>query len=776
MYSLRLFGGTSLEGPSGPLTGRVVQHRQFAVLALLAAARGTGCSRDKLVGYLWPESEEERARHLLSDSLYHLRRSLGEDSLVTSREYVRLNTEVVECDLIAFLEALEREDPESAVALYCGPFLDGFYAEGSLEFAHWVESERQKLADQYADAIESLAVRAEEAGDFLGSSNWWRRLARHDPYNSRAVLRLMQALAAAGDRGNALQLAQEHVEFLTEELELEPPPELLALVERLKHETAEADVAGRTPGLEVPTPRPIADDRIRAVSSPSARRARPKGKRTLALAASLTLVAVLLIALGRALSPSGSAERVSIAVLPFENLTGNPESDYLAAGFHEEVISQLAKLGDVRVIARTSVLRYRDNPTDLRTVAEELDVDHVLEASIRAEGERMRITVQLIDPVRNDHVWTENYDHAARAMLDVQLDVARQVAERLRAEITPGERARIEARPTESQEAYDYYLRGLTFESNYEFVKAEQMYSRAVAIDSTFALALARLGYISAHLYFVRGDYRFEERLTRAKEAIDRALELDPDLFEAHISEHYYYFAAFRDYETAFESLERARALRPSDAEVYRRLGLMTRRMGRFEEAMEYLLQALELSPRYRSLLINAATTAIWMRDFPAAESFLDRGLDVSPDDSGVLQWQALLYVNWGDTTRAGQAYGEYLEVANRTVPEATTTFWRAVWRTLHENFRPVLRQHTLTTFGGDSLSYYYLKALSYLTTGERDLFRAYCDSGRVVEEVRLQALAPSKRLPADLLRRPGANGRGERARDGRATDRPRLP
>jgi TolB-like protein/DNA-binding SARP family transcriptional activator/lipoprotein NlpI len=745
MYSLRLLGGISLAGPSGPLSGRVVQHRQLAVLALLAMAREKGCSRDKLAGYLWPESPEERARHLLADSIYLLRKSLGDIVVGTSGDVLRLNPDVIRADAVEFQENLERGDLEAAVALYGGPFLDGFFADGAPEFEHWVEAARRDLADRCATALEALAADAEESGDPTLAAVWWRRLAAHDPYNSRVTLRLMQALVAAGDPANALQAAQEHEANLKEQLELDPPPELASYVERLRNGTLEGE-----PALDAATPTPT------TAPSPETIAAKPITARDIVglvrkhrlAAAGLATLAILLIAvLARQLLTSRAtrADRVSIAVLPFQNLTGDPENDYIAAGFHEEVISQLTKLGGVRVIARSSVMEYGDNPRNLRIVAEELGVDHILEASLRAEGERLRITAQLIEPESSGHLWAESYDRARGDLLDVQLDIALGIAESLRAQLTPEELARIEFRPTENQEAYDYYLRGLTFETNFKLLQAEQMYERAVELDPDFAVAFARLGYVSTHLVFAWGHLEAErysnaERLSNARTAIERALEIEPDLFEGHIARHYYFAGPLREYDAALEALERARQLRPGDAEVYRRLGLVMRRMGRFEEAVQYFERALELSPRYRSLLINAATTAIWMRDFERAQHYIDRGFAISPDDGTLHLYQALLHVNWtGSEDSAWQAYGRWAESKRTSVPREVLFHWRAVWRSLHDHYREPMRQHTLATFGTDTLEYYYLKALSYLTTGELDLARAYSDSGRVVEEAVLQ-------------------------------------
>ena len=218
MFRLSLLGGVSLEGTSGPLTGRVVQQRQLAVLALLAAAGDRGLTRGKLVGYLWPEAAEERARHSLNNSLHILRGALGEDAVLSSGDVLRLNPDLVWSDVVAFLESLGCGDLEMAAHLYGGPFLDGFFVDGAPEFDVWADAQRSVFANRYAGALEELASHAGETGDRVGAVEWWRRLCVLDPYNSRAALGLIEALAAAGDRGNALQHAEAHERFLKEEL------------------------------------------------------------------------------------------------------------------------------------------------------------------------------------------------------------------------------------------------------------------------------------------------------------------------------------------------------------------------------------------------------------------------------------------------------------------------------------------------------------------------------------------------------------------------------
>jgi DNA-binding SARP family transcriptional activator/tetratricopeptide (TPR) repeat protein len=243
MYSLQLLGQLSIQGPDGPLSGSVTQRRHLALLALLATADAAGRSRDKLVAYLWPDGNEESARHSLADAVYRLRRSLGDDAIQGDSIVLRLNPEIVRTDVARFEEAVAAKDMESAVALYAGAFLDGFHLRDASEFEHWKDAEARRLDLLFGDALRSLAMVAGRSGDHAKAVESWRRLLAQDPYNSRTVVRLMDALAAAGDPANGLIAADEHAALLKAELGLEPPAELTAAVERLR--------SGR-PGTERP--------------------------------------------------------------------------------------------------------------------------------------------------------------------------------------------------------------------------------------------------------------------------------------------------------------------------------------------------------------------------------------------------------------------------------------------------------------------------------------------------------------------------------------------
>src|SRR2546427_8211773 len=254
MLALRTFGGLTMEADGAPWTGAAVQRKPLALLAFVAAAGKQGLSRDKLVAYLWPEVDAAHARHLLKQTCYALRRDLHAPDLLVGRAQLRLNAAAISSDVPMFEDALERRDPAGAVALYRGPFLDGFYVDGAGEFERWVESERERLATRAGEALEALATKAASAGDLRECVSWWRRLGELDPLSSRAALGLMQALAAAGERPEALRHGLAHGALVRQELAAEPAGAPSPPIGPPRHATGGGGSPGAEPGATPPLP------------------------------------------------------------------------------------------------------------------------------------------------------------------------------------------------------------------------------------------------------------------------------------------------------------------------------------------------------------------------------------------------------------------------------------------------------------------------------------------------------------------------------------------
>ncbi|HEY0303432.1 MAG TPA: BTAD domain-containing putative transcriptional regulator, partial [Longimicrobiales bacterium] len=209
MWQLTLFGGFDIEGANA-LTGRAAQRKRQAVLALLGSGSHAQMSRDKLVGLLWPETDDERARRQLASSIYDLRQVLGDDAILATGDDLRLNPERIRSDVREFDAAFERGDLEAATSLRTGPFLDGFHVAGAPEFERWVDAERDRLDQRYTRAIEKLAEQCSAGGDHQGAARWLQQLATQQPYNSHVALLYMRALDRAGDTAGAIRHARTH--------------------------------------------------------------------------------------------------------------------------------------------------------------------------------------------------------------------------------------------------------------------------------------------------------------------------------------------------------------------------------------------------------------------------------------------------------------------------------------------------------------------------------------------------------------------------------------
>jgi len=259
MFSLRLFGSPSIARDDGALVGGpAAQRHRLALLALLALPPARGVSREKLMAYLWPERDAERARQLLNQAVYSLRKALGEEALISDGNDLRSNAEAIRTDVAEFETALERADPARAVALYRAPFLDGFFLSEAPEFEQWAEGVRERLAGGYRKSLEALGEEAVARQDFSRAVEWWKIRAAQDPYDSRVAARLMRALEAGGNRAAALQHAALHQRLLEGELGMAAAPEIAALAKRLRMEPpARASTAMQRPeSLEEPSLEP----------------------------------------------------------------------------------------------------------------------------------------------------------------------------------------------------------------------------------------------------------------------------------------------------------------------------------------------------------------------------------------------------------------------------------------------------------------------------------------------------------------------------------------
>jgi TolB-like protein/class 3 adenylate cyclase/cytochrome c-type biogenesis protein CcmH/NrfG len=355
----------------------------------------------------------------------------------------------------------------------------------------------------------------------------------------------------------------------------------------------------------------------------------------------------------RALAP---IPEKSIAVLPFENLSDQKENAYFTDGVQDEILTDLSKVADLKVISRTSVMQYGNAATrNLREIAQQLGVAHVLEGSVQRAGNRVRVTAQLIDARTDMHLWAERYDRDLADVFAIQSEIAKKIADQLQAEISPSEKAAIEKAPTTDLAAFDLYERAKALwadasdplHAREKLPQAVQLLDEAVARDPQFLLGWCLLSRVHGALYWTGIDHT-PARLDLANAAVQTALRLQPEAGEAQLALANYYYYGFRDYERARNELAIARRSLPNDAEVYLWTGFIDRREGRWEDATRNLERALELDPR-NFFILNQLATYIYQpqRRYQDAIRIYDRTLTIVPDDPLTRIMRAEALVDW---------------------------------------------------------------------------------------------------------------------------------
>lgn len=598
MWTLELLGTASITGPEGRVSGRAGQGNRLALLALLALARDRPVSRDKLMALLWPEIGMDRARPQLSNTLYILRAGLGEDVIRAAGDGLQLNREAIACDAVTFEELLDEGRLEAAVELFDGPLLDGFYLSAAAEFERWLTAERARLDQRYAAALESLAEAGEAQGQWPAAVAWWRKLSAHTPFSGRVAVRLMRALDGAGDRVGALQYARIHTALLWEEFETEPDPDVTAFAERLRLEPP------ARPAPET-APRPSAGERRQHETVPVATHMprpatgirRPSAFGTVTAAATLVmlLVGVYTVRNSRAAAPTIAR---SVGVLPFLDLGPDRGDPWFSDGLSEQIIAALSRIEGLQVAARTSSFALRDRSLGVRAIADTLGVEAILEGSVRREGNRLRVTAQLIDAATGYHLWSDEYDREAVGIFSVQDEIAAAIADALELRLSEGAEAQ-HARNTPALEAYDLYLRGLFLRNNLSadaLRQAARHFDRALELEPGFALAWAAKASVVAPLIYF-GHVPRDAGVAEMRTQVARALELDPSLGEAYAALGILRLFFDWDWDGAEQALRRAIALNPNDAHAWHHLANFFDSTGRFAEAIEARERSVQLDP-----------------------------------------------------------------------------------------------------------------------------------------------------------------------------------
>lgn len=450
-------------------------------------------------------------------------------------------------------------------------------------------------------------------------------------------------------------------------------------------------------------------------------------------------------------SEKDKPQRKMLAVLPFENL-GDPEDEYFADGLTEEITSKLGIVSGLGVISRTSAMQYKNTDKGLPEIARELGVGYIIEGTVRwdktGDTSMVRITPQLIKVSDNTHLWAENYERALIRIFSVQADIATQIAEALNIALLEPERQSLLAKPTENLEAYNYYLRG----NDYAFRSMHQkddliaidMYEKAVALDTGFALAYASIARINNFMFFSGMD-KSVSRVAQSKRAIDKALAYGPDLPEVQLALAQYYYHGERDYERALEICEIVRNSLPNSPDLHSMVAFIKRRQGKWQDCIQGLKQAIRLDPRSPIYQWELAGTFFYLRRYQEAEYWYDRLIALEPDKAAPYSYKALLFLVWNADTEKAR---EVLQGAVGMVSRSRLLYRLARCDVLERDFESALIRlpAMLAIAEIDSADYYLIKGRIYYFMGENSLSVTYYDSARAFLEESVVAMERSVR------------------------------
>jgi serine/threonine protein kinase len=471
----------------------------------------------------------------------------------------------------------------------------------------------------------------------------------------------------------------------------------------------------------------------------------------LSLSVIILLVAGYFLVFKNAPAGNKASDPKMIVVLPFDNL-GPAEQEYFADGITGEITSRLSGLSGLGVIARKSAMQYKSTTKSLDEIGNELGVEYVLEGTIQWEGtvdgnRRVRINPELIRISDATQIWSQPYESAFSSAFEIQSDIALKVANALDVKLLHPERKSLESKFTDNSEAYDFYLRGLDFYNRtiveQDWRIAEEMFQEALKLDPNFAAAYAKLSNINSNMYWFHYDHS-EDRVLKAKEYVDKALQLDPDSPDAHSAKGWYYYHGRLEYENALREFNTAIKLQPNNADAYDGIAAVRRRQGRLNEALHNYVKSAEINPRSAPLNHEVARTYELLRNYAEAEPYFNRSISLAPDDPNSYYDMAWLYIRWdSNTSRARSIVDEAIqrEIAIHNKDFRYISIWIEFFDRNYQKALEILSDPELIDF--DDQFRYLPKDLFLARINEflvnRKMMLAYYDSARKILENKLK-------------------------------------
>ena len=442
----------------------------------------------------------------------------------------------------------------------------------------------------------------------------------------------------------------------------------------------------------------------------------PKPKRHIIFAAALLGViffAIFIIVFWLKPTPRDPIQRKMLAVMPFENY-GSPENDYFAAGITNAITTRLASIAGIGVISRQSANKYRDSGKTTRQIGEELGVDFILDGTVQREAtgesvERVRITPHLIRVSDETLIWTETFDEQMAEVFQLQTDISENVAKALDITLLAPERQAIARQATDNLEAYDFYLRGNDFAARdallSEAQNAVEMFEKAIAADPDFAVAIAAL---AKEQMWLAWNFGKTEYIEQAKQSVEKAAKMAPDLAETHLAQGFYYYWGSRDYKKALREFETVQKRYPNNVEAIAATGYIYRRQGEWENAVKQLESAATLNPRNYDIMFDLGNTLNLMRRYNDAERYLNRAIALEPDIDKAYSGKVELCVSRDGNTQMARLVVE--QAAEFVAPVKLVNLWTYLEK-IDGNYQTAL-QHLSIQY--DSLFYYLDKAETY--------------------------------------------------------------
>jgi TolB-like protein/Flp pilus assembly protein TadD len=463
----------------------------------------------------------------------------------------------------------------------------------------------------------------------------------------------------------------------------------------------------------------------------------------------LAIVGLLISALiGYFVLAGGSSRKLekSIAVLPFANFSSDTSNAFFADGIQDDVLTNLAKISDLKVISRTSVMPYRGQTHNIREIGKALNVATILEGSVRREGKRVRINVQLIDASNDRHLWAQVYDRELTDVFAIQSELAQEIASALKATLSPGEQEQIERKPTQNGEAYLLYLEaheifGRPDRHHDDVARVETLYEKAIQLDPAFALAHARLSQVESWMFYAIEP--LPARAQKARDGAGEALRLQPDLPESHLAMGYVNYYVDRDYDAALNELAMARAGLPNDAGVFRAMAAIQRRQGKWEQSSASYAKAVSLDPKDPILLENMGMNYLAVRDYATAARIFDRAVKAAPETFTIRELRARVdFYSKGDLRPMQKLLAAWPENID---PNGTITLSRFNYKMYERKFDEVIgileRSPAEKSRGETSapISKAFLKATVYAAMKDEAKARANYEEAREKAEEAVQ-------------------------------------